>query len=115
MPLGGDQNAASRHAQDPGLAHERTELAWGRSTLAVLAASVVLIRHLYRERSPFAIVLTIVAVIGVALWSAAQVLTRRDRPHAMTRETRSLTARLLTYGTLLICVSALLDGLLIVG
>lgn len=100
--------------RDPGLARERTELAWGRSGLSVLVCAAALFKHLYEEGSSLAVVLTALLVLGAATWSYASLRARYHRPYPRVKGVLGDgTCRLLTIGTLLLCAAGFFDGLLV--
>jgi uncharacterized membrane protein YidH (DUF202 family) len=99
--------------RDPGLASERTALAWNRSGLAVLGATALILRRLWPlDGYRSGVVLGIVAV-GAGLWAVGMVTAHRSRidrtePGLMT----TTTGRILTAGTLILAAAGFLLGLL---
>jgi len=63
----------------PGLAAERTDLAWNRSGLAFLACGVAIMRGLARPHLSHANVAVgvVVLVLGSAVWALGGILARR--------------------------------------
>jgi uncharacterized membrane protein YidH (DUF202 family) len=70
--------------QDPGLAAERTALAWSRTALAVAAVAALLLRIAERHPSPVAGLVTasIALLVALAMWAYGR---RGYRPRAGAR------------------------------
>ena len=85
---------------DRGLAAERTQLAWNRSGLAVLAAVAIVSRRLWPIRGTTGSVVVIVTAFGGLTWALGMFLTRRasGRPAGF----QPVHARALTAGTVLL-------------
>ena len=97
--------AARPDPQDPGLAGERTALAWNRSGLAVVVCVAVLLRHvwpLHGTDQEVALGLIAGAVVVWAVVLAVLTLAARrpdaDAPHGLN------LFRLMTAGTLLLAL-----------
>ena len=60
-----------RRAHDPGLAAERTALAWSRTALAVAAVAALLLRIAERHPTPVAGLLTasVALLVALAMWA----------------------------------------------
>jgi uncharacterized membrane protein YidH (DUF202 family) len=60
-----------RRAHDPGLAPERTALAWSRTALAVAAVAALLLRIAERHPAPVAALLTasVALLVALAMWA----------------------------------------------
>jgi len=91
--------------RDPSLAAERTQLAWNRSGLAVLAAVAIALRRLWPVHGTTGSVILTLTALGALTWAAGMVMTRRSgdgRPHL-----RHVHARTLTAGTLVLAAAGL--------
>jgi hypothetical protein len=97
---------------DPGLARERTELAWNRSGLAVAVTVAIIVRRLWPLSSNGAILVLLLIAFGAAVWVVAMRIGRsaRDRS-ADSGALAESTCRMLTIGTLLLAGSAFVVGL----
>jgi uncharacterized membrane protein YidH (DUF202 family) len=99
--------------QDPGLARERTTLAWNRSGLALLVAVAIMLRRLWPLQSGTAFVILIVLGFGAAMWAIGMLMTRRSRfDREGTGVMSASTCRILTGGTLVLALAGFLLGLL---
>jgi uncharacterized membrane protein YidH (DUF202 family) len=99
---------ARRPARPPGLAAERTELAWNRSGLAVLTAVAIMVRRLWPLEGRTASVVLVVTAAGALTWAVGMLLARRS-----SRAPAGLGivhAKALTGGTLLLAGAAFLLG-----
>jgi len=98
---------------DPGLARERTALAWNRTGLAALVAVAIILRRLWPLRGDTSVVILILLGVGAALWAVGMQATRRARsdPDGSGAIGRG-TFRLMTIGTLVLAFAAFLVGLL---
>jgi uncharacterized membrane protein YidH (DUF202 family) len=84
-------SAYEPEARDPGLADERTDLAWNRSGLSLLACGAVVLRGLARPpltTGDFAIGACILAIGGfvyaLGAWHARRTHANRRRPASAT-------------------------------
>jgi uncharacterized membrane protein YidH (DUF202 family) len=100
----------------PGLAGERTDLAWSRSALAASVAGAVLLRRVWEHvdnRNARIVVFTLIGV-GGAVWITA--LTWAQNTARTTMEGRRVAnqdaLRRVTAGTVLFCFAALILALL---
>ena len=102
--------------KDPGLARDRTELAWHRSGLAVVVALAVLLRHLWPlNGAKSALVLGIIAFAAIA-WAVGLRGVQRSRPEA--NSVAALDAghlRIFTLATLILAVAGFLLAFLFPG
>ena len=99
--------------RDPGLARERTALAWNRSGLALLVAVAIMLRRLWPLEGTTSVVIIIVLAVGAILWATGMLLSRR--PRSDTNVTGVATGshfRVLTIGTLVLALAGFLLGLL---
>ena len=104
---------------EPGLARERTELAWNRSGLAAAAAVAVILRRLWPISNDGAVLVLVLIGLGAAVWVTAMQLGRSARMgrSAGSRSTEpgalgESTCRMLTIGTLLLAGAALVVSFL---
>jgi uncharacterized membrane protein YidH (DUF202 family) len=100
--------------RDPGLARERTELAWNRSGLAALVAVTVVLRRLWPLHGYKTVVTLTLIAVGAATWTVSLRFARRirlnqDGPHGL----KESTARLLMFGTVVLAFAAFVVDLLI--
>jgi Domain of unknown function (DUF202) len=97
---------------DEGLAHYRTELSWGRSGLAVLVASAILVRRVLTIPVAAAVATAVLVAAGAVIWLVGMWWSRRlvavDDPHGLRGE-RAFT--LVSGGTLLLAGAGLFLGL----
>ena len=95
-------------AGDERLAPERTELAWGRTGLALLAAMAVLARKVWSLSGPVEVTAIVLVGLGGIVWLVGMRLSR-DQHLAM--EPHGLDGRrafgLVTAGTVLFAVGGL--------
>ena len=89
--------------QDPGLAGERTALAWNRSGLAVVVCVAVLLRHVWPlHGTDQELALGLIAG-AVVVWAVVlAVLTLASRSHDADMPHTANLFRLVTAGTLLL-------------
>ena len=98
---------------DEGLAHERTELAWNRTGLAVVVVMAVLLRRLWPLRGTDQVVALACMSAGAVAWAAAIWIGRTvsHRPGADPRLMDRSRAALITVGTLALALAAFALGL----
>jgi uncharacterized membrane protein YidH (DUF202 family) len=96
-----------------GLAHERTELAWNRTGLAVVVAVTIMLRRLWPLQGYKTVVTLVLISLGAITWAVSVRLARRVRigPDSVSGLAVT-TARLLSVGTVLLASAAFLLGLL---
>ncbi len=72
-------DAPGGYERDPGLAAERTELAWGRSALSLFACGAAMLRGVENVtgHSVQPVVGVLVLVLGGVVWSAGVPLARQ--------------------------------------
>lgn len=98
---------------NPGLAKERTELAWNRSGLAVAVAVAIIIRRLSPLSGHGAVLALLLIGFGAAVWVIAMRVGRSARDRSADSEVLAeSTCRLLTIGTLLLAGGAFVVSLL---
>jgi uncharacterized membrane protein YidH (DUF202 family) len=95
---------------DPGLARERTALAWTRSALAMAASGVLIARAAFVGHLR---VLGVVSAVGMAMlaaltWRHGQAIYRERREPWMPQRLQTAAFGLLTAATVLIAVIAIM-------
>ncbi len=101
-------------ARDPGLARERTELAWSRSGLAVAVTVAVTLRRLWPLTGDKAVVALILIAVGSAVWVVGMQLGRRARLLSDgTGAVATSTFRMLTIGTMILALAGFVVGLVL--
>jgi uncharacterized membrane protein YidH (DUF202 family) len=99
----------------PGLAGERTDLAWSRTALAVAVAGAALLRRVWEhlDTSNGRVVVFTLLGVGAAAWLTA--LTWAHGAARTTMEGRHVASRAalrrVTIGTMLFCLAALILAL----
>ncbi len=98
---------------DEGLSPQRTELAWGRTGLAVLAAVAVLARRAWDLGGDYEVAALVLVVVGGLVWLFGMRLSRdlhvHMEPHGLTG-TRAFG--LVSSGTVLLAVGASIFGII---
>ncbi len=93
-------------SRDPGLARERTELAWNRSGLAVAVVMAILFRRLWPLEGVRTAIALGLAAAGAATWAVGMRLSRGSVPGAPTAAPLGEhTLRLITVGTVLLAAA----------
>jgi len=107
---------ADEQPGDPGLARERTALAWNRSGLAVIVCIAVVLRHLWPLKGKSAMVaLGIVAAMAIA-WALTLLAFRIGRSRHRDRSRyRNQAFGLVTAGTVVLAVVAVVLTVLVPG
>lgn len=86
---------------DPGMARERTQLAWNRSGLAVVVVVAIMVRRLWPLGDAEAFALLVAVAAGSLVWAVGMFLARRSGVVRSTPGVMGTTAcRMLTIGTL---------------
>lgn len=92
--------------EDPGLAGERTELAWNRSGLAVVGVVAILFRRLWPLEGVRTAVALGLAAAGAVTWLVGMRLSVRSAPRPVPAGSLGeRTLRLVTAGTVLLAVA----------
>ena len=108
--MSGEPDGAD-YERDPGLAAERTELAWGRSTLAMFAVGAAIVKGVPRVtgNASHPIAGIIIFALGALVWLAgapyARARVRSVHGHRPPAEHRGLAA--LAFGTAAVGVAAM--------
>lgn len=98
--------------RDPGLARERTELAWNRSGIAVLVVVAILLRHLWPLEGARSILAFVLIAVGAGVWAVGLLMARRARSDANGDPMLGVSVcRALTIGAVVLAVAGLLLGL----
>lgn len=99
--------------RDPGLAAERTELAWNRSGLSALVAVAILLRHLWPLKGTRSVVAFVLIAVGAGVWAFGMQVARRSRKGTMADPVLGAgVCRMLTIGTVLLALAGLLLALI---
>jgi uncharacterized membrane protein YidH (DUF202 family) len=100
----------------PGLAGERTDLAWSRSALALVVAGAALLRRIWEDVDVANAQALVFSVLGVGAVSWVTALVWAHGAARSTMEGRRIAdaaaLRRMTAGTLLFCVAALILAVL---
>jgi hypothetical protein len=99
-------------ASHPGLARERTELAWSRSGLSVAVTVAVTLRRLWPLTGDKEVVALILIAVGAVIWVLGMQFGRRRRLGSEAAVTAS-TLQMLTIGTLILAAAAFIVGLFV--
>ncbi|MGA2836945.1 MAG: DUF202 domain-containing protein [Acidimicrobiales bacterium] len=99
---------------DEGLAPERTQLAWGRTGLAVVVVVGVLARRVWTLNGAVGVVGLVIVALGTLVWLAGMHESHRLEagmvPHGLTGDR---AFRLVTAGTVLLAAGGLVFGALL--
>jgi uncharacterized membrane protein YidH (DUF202 family) len=91
--------------RDPGLAHERTELAWTRTAISFAAVGAAILRASLAAGA-------IVVAMSMAIWVLGHLAARNGRsPGAASTAARRRTLQLITAATTLLALTALILAL----
>jgi len=102
--------------RDPGLARERTELAWNRSGIAVLVAVAVMVRRLWPLDGYRSVLALALIAFGAAAWALGMRLANKARRTEGSEATLSIASgRALTAGTLVLALAAFVLGAIVPG
>ena len=101
-------------AWDEGLAPQRTQLAWGRTGLAMAAAIAVMARRAWAVGGTFEVAALVFVGLGGLLWIVGMRESRDDHRHTSPRGlTGARGFGLITLGTLLVAIGAAVLGILL--
>lgn len=90
---------------DPGLAYERTQLAWTRTAISFAAVGAAILRASLAAGA-------IVVAMSMAIWVLGRLAARNGRsPRAASAATRRRTLQLITAATTLVALTALVLAL----
>ncbi len=98
--------------KDPGLARERTDLAWNRSGLAVAVTVAIVLRRLWPLHGNREVLALALIATGAVIWAVGMRLGRLTQPHQDDRTLGERSCRLLTIGTLVLAVAGFVAGVL---
>ena len=102
---GTDTRPADGPERDPGLAHERTQLAWTRTAISFAAVGAAVLK------TSLAAGAVVIAMSG-AVWGLGRLATRNGRKHqAASAVARRRTLQLITAATTLMALTALVLAL----
>jgi len=97
---------------DPGLASERTDLAWNRSGLSLIACGVVVAKGLFVAQPARAAVGVTILVLGGLTWAlGAWQARRRSRPGLARHTARPVDLLPVAAGTAAVGIAAFALGL----
>jgi uncharacterized membrane protein YidH (DUF202 family) len=100
--------------RDPGLASERTALAWNRSGLAVLAVVAIILRRLWPLHGEREVVALTILAVGAIVWALGMLLASRSQnAPGSTGLLSASNGRILTIGTLVLAVAGFLVSLFV--
>jgi len=101
---------------DDGLAPERTQLAWGRTGLAVVVSVGVLARRVWTLHGWTGVVALVLVAVGALVWLAGM---RSSRRLELSMEPHGMTGRhafgLITAGTVVLAAGGLIFGIIVTG
>ena len=94
---------------DPGVARERTALAWTRSALTMAASGVLIARAAFVGHLPVLGVVSAVAmaILSGLMWRNGQAIYRERREAWMPQRLQTTAFRLLTLATVVIAATAI--------
>jgi uncharacterized membrane protein YidH (DUF202 family) len=110
-----DDDGAIEHpvGRDTGLAHERTELAWNRSGLAVAVTIAIVLRRMWPLHGGTEVLGLALIAGGAATWVMGMQLGHRVGSAAVSNSTLGESAcRMLTIGTFTLAIAGLVVSLL---
>ncbi len=106
-----DRASGHDHARDEGLAPERTQLAWGRTGLAVVVAVGVLARRVWTLADWVDVLGMVLVGIGALVWMLGMLDSRGlETPMAPHGTDGRRAFGLITAGTLLLALGGLVFG-----
>jgi len=118
FPYGPDADRFLEESPTPGLAGERTDLAWNRSGLALLACGIAVAKGLKFPISEpaHAVIGVIILVLGVFTWSMGHWEARKRRRNGHDREVAGFSDLApVAYGTAAVGVAAFVLALFFPG
>jgi uncharacterized membrane protein YidH (DUF202 family) len=100
--------------KDPGLARERTELAWSRSGLAVAVTVAIILRRLWPLSGDKAVVALVIIALGAILWVVGMQLGRQTRlGRGSEGALTTSSCRMMTIGTLVLAGAGFVVGVVL--
>jgi len=118
FPYGPNADRFLEESPTPGLAGERTDLAWNRSGLALLACGIAVAKGLkFPVTEPaHAVIGVIILVLGVFTWSMGHWEARKRRRNGHDREVAGFSDLApVAYGTAAVGVAAFVLALFFPG
>jgi uncharacterized membrane protein YidH (DUF202 family) len=114
-PSGGESATFAPELSDPGLARDRTALAWTRSALNMAASGVLIARGAFTAHLDALGVASAVAMALMALltWRHGQAIYRERRRSGTSRRSQTGEFVLLTVATVLTAAAAILVSIAI--
>jgi len=107
-----DEGADRSRVGGPGLARERTDLAWNRSGLAVLVTVAIVLRRLWPLHGDRGAAALALIAMGGLVWAASMRISRRvgdaATPHAMTVS----AGWMMTVATLALALAGFIVGVM---
>jgi hypothetical protein len=98
------------------MAQERTELAWSRSGLAVLATVAIIVRHIWPLSGDRSVLVLALMAAGGVIWVTAMHFGRRARFGADANGSLGrATCRLLTVATVILALAGAAAAIFIPG
>lgn len=112
--MDGEDTAYENMDRDPGLARERTELAWSRSGLAVAVTVAIILRRLWPLSGDKAVVALVIIALGAILWVVGMQLGRQTRFGMGSEGTLTTSScRMMTIGTLVLAGAGFVVGVVL--
>jgi uncharacterized membrane protein YidH (DUF202 family) len=105
-----DEGAERSRVGGPGLARERTDLAWNRSGLAVLVTVAIVLRRLWPLHGARGAVALALIAVGALVWAASMRIGRRVGDAATPHTMSDSAGRMITVATLALALAGFIVG-----